>query len=636
MCGLFGSISKTQLNLKTMLSSLGRLSHRGPDRQSYKCLKYGDNHLFLGHQRLALVDLNPRSDQPFSYRNLTILFNGEIYNYKQLRSVLVKHGYVFETEGDTEVLLKSWHLWGEECLDRLNGMFAFCIFDTATGEVFLARDRAGVKPLYFCCNEVSFSFASELRSFQQKAQGRININVSAVEEYLSQGYCFGIETIISGVFRLKKGSLLRFNLMDFSYRIGEYWRPVKSGMISIESEAKLENEDQFTSSFTDILKDSVALRLEADRPVGVFLSGGYDSAITTALAASIRPDITTYTIGFEDCKFDESSHARCVAEHLKVKNRTLIMSDSDVKKQFERLPQVWDEPISDTSCIPMLALSEFSRQEVVGVLSADGADELFLGYNKYWRLHKLIELHSRVPGASLAVASLDSLFNAIESANVNVSHKHSGMFLRKARTVVNALRGRNVGEQLLGYQSIFSQQEIKDILIGDHGYTSLSLGSPSPQVRDDFTEMQLTDFETYLPENILKKVDRATMSVGLEARDPFLDYRLFDLALSPAHSSLLRMSPKRVVKSAAHALIPKELLDRPKQGFSSPIESWMFRLMQDEMSYYFSDSYLKGQTLIDSKMVKGYYKRFISGDRSVSRKMWTLLILFVWLDEWTT
>jgi len=629
MCGIFGSISTSNQDQSDLLVRLKTLEHRGPDGTGSMSYTEDGKHFFFGHQRLALVDLSDRSSQPMSFRGLTLVFNGEIYNYKELKKELSEEGYIFSSQGDTEVLIKAWHLWGETCLQKINGMFAFGIHDRVKKKMFFARDRAGTKPLYYSRNTNGFSFASEIRALKNNKVSAEGLNMNAIREFLSQGYCFGDETMFKDVFRLPRSSILTIDLSCFSHNIIEYWKP------SFQENIEHFDYDSILDQFLETYRNSVSLRLSADRPVGVFLSGGYDSSLTAAVASEIQPNLDTFTIGFKDKSLDESGYAYNIAKYLGVNNHDHKVDDEEVRECVRLMPFIWDEPIADTSCIPMLALSRLSRKRVIGVLSADGADELFLGYNKYFRLKFLLNLARKIPFSGLMVSILVQLLRLENSATYPYKSLINRNYFRKASTVTSALSAQDIRSSLLGYQNIFHDWEMNSILISDLNVSAI-ISSKNKAINCQDSAMRSTDLDTYLPENILKKVDRATMAFGLEGRDPFLDYRIMNLAFSSQCSGTFKHGPKSLVKAAAHKLIPQSLLDRPKQGFSSPIDSWMNNLLSHDLEHYFSTKNLSKYEFLNSTTIINYYDRYSAGDKSLDRKIWSFFVLLLWLEQWVT
>jgi asparagine synthase (glutamine-hydrolysing) len=627
MCGIFGSISISEPDQSDLLVRLETLVHRGPDGTGSLSYLEGGKYFFWGHQRLALIDLSDRSSQPMSFRGLTLVFNGEIYNYKELKKQLIYQGYNFSSQGDTEVLIKAWDFWGEACLQKLNGMFALAIHDKVQKKVFFARDRAGSKPLYYSADSNGFRFASEIRALKNSKVSVDGLNMNAVREYLSQGYCFGSETMFKGIFRLPRSSLLTIDLNSFSHNIIEYWRP------SAEGSDDHSDVDSLSDHFLATYRDSVSLRLSADRPVGVFLSGGYDSALTAAVASEIRPNLDTFTVGFRDKKLDESGHAYNVAKYLGIKNHVHIVNDEEVRECVRLMPFIWDEPIADTSCIPMLSLSRLARKSVIGVLSADGADELFLGYNKYFRLKTLLGIRNKLPFTAHMSSVLAQILRFEDSVLYPYTSRLNRNYFRKASTVASALSAPDVRSSLLGYQNIFHDWEMDNLFVGDSS-NELIIALKDHGMNYQESVMRSTDLDTYLPENVLKKVDRATMAFGLEGRDPFLDFRIMNFAFTSQCSKTFRHGPKALIKEAAHKLIPQSLLDRPKQGFSSPIDSWMSNLFESDLDHYFSIKNLSKYGFLNSNVLRTYYLRYRSGDKSLDRKIWSLFVFLLWMEQW--
>jgi len=565
MCGIAGFLGAgDSADLQRMTR---RLTHRGPDAEGY--FEKADAGVFMGHRRLSIIDLACGAQPMVSAdRSLAIVFNGEIYNHAELRSELLAKGHLFATDhSDTEVLLHAWRELGEGMLSRLNGMWAFAIYDARTRRLFLARDRFGKKPLYYFYRNGTLAFASELTSLLEHPLAPRNQSEIARVKFLAHALIPAPHSAIEGIYKLPAAHHLTLAVDDGSPRMARYWR------YTLEPEESQKSESTLAAELLEILTRATRRRLVADVPLGIFLSGGLDSSTIAALAARGLQDRTlqTFTIGFKEPSFDESAFAAQVAEFLKTDHHTETLS---LEAALESMPGIFDlldEPQGDASLLPTWLLCRFARRHVTVALSGDGGDELFAGYDPF-RALRLAGLYS-----SLVPRPLHSALRLL-AARLPVSHANISLDFKIKRT----LRGLDHPSRLwnpvwLGAlepselarltDSRFSVEEIYSEAID--AWESCFGTNPVDRTLQFYTEI-------YLQDGILAKADRASMMNSLEVRSPFLDIEVADFARRlPHHYKLRGKTTKYLLKRAVEGLLPHEIIYRNKKGFGTPVGSWL-------------------------------------------------------------
>jgi asparagine synthase (glutamine-hydrolysing) len=566
MCGIAGFFGRG--DAETLRRMAGRLAHRGPDGEGL--LVEADAGVFLAHRRLAILDLTGGA-QPMSTADgaLTIVFNGEIYNFRELREELTRLGAHFVTDhSDTEVLLHGWRFWGETLPRRLNGMWAFALLDRERRRAFLSRDRFGKKPLFWCLRADTLVFASELTALREHADVPTSLSHRALRKYFGYGYVPAPLTFFEGVSKLPAGHSMTFDLAERSVRVERWWRYVPEPADVRPTGA----ERRWTEEFSALLDAAVARRLVADVPVGCFLSGGLDSSTVAALAMrhAGRERLKTFSIGFEEASFDETRYARQVAAHIGADHRIETLS---IRRALDILPNLaacLDEPIADASILPTYLLCEHARRQVTVALGGDGADELLAGYDPFRALRYARAYERCVPRPVHRALSLTA-------ARLPVSHRYMSFDFRLKRT----LRGLDHRRALWlpVWMAPLAPSELEQLLESPVDLEDLyseaieawdECASPDPVERTIAFYVRL-----YLQDDILVKVDRASMLHSLEVRAPFLDIELVDfLRRLPADMKLRGGTSKYVLRRAARPLLPAQVLARGKQGFGVPIGQW--------------------------------------------------------------
>jgi len=577
MCGIAGFCDFSKKSDKqTLINMTDVLHHRGPDDSGYSFYENEFSHIGLGHRRLSILDLSAHGHQPMIHQHLEIIFNGEVYNFAEIAKELESFGYIFESNSDTEVILKAFHHWGIKAVDKFIGMFAIVIYDKEVQKLIFIRDRAGVKPLNYYFKDGLFLFSSELKSFHEHPNFEKEINVDALALFFQYSYILEPHTIFRHTYKLPAGHYAELNIQNAELKIHKYWDVIDSYNkpkldISFE-EAKAQTEK--------LLKSACEYRMVSDVPVGMFLSGGYDSSAVTAILQKDRTEkLKTFSIGFNEEKYNEAQYAKKVAEYLGTEHTEYYCTQKDAQELLPLMSQIWDEPFGDSSNIPTTLVSRLARKSVTVSLSADGGDEIFGGYDKYTLSLKYQKMFSKIPFRS----AIGSMMEAIEPKYLIGLNKTYNFGNRYEKLKI-LLKAKNEQEIMNGVGYYFNPSEV-DKLLGTTSKLSTSFDDVTRLMphNDCIDKMMAIDYKTYQLDDILTKVDRATMSVSLEGREPLLDHRIIEfVATLPSSFKIKDGNKKYILKSIVHDYIPKELMDRPKMGFSIPLNEWF----GDELKKY--------------------------------------------------
>lgn len=608
MCGITGFIASTfsKHDLERMTTAIHR---RGPDAAGY--YYDAEKNVALGHRRLSIIDLSEAANQPFYSESgrYIMVFNGEIYNFLDLKQ---QYNLQPRTHSDTEIVLLLFEKIGTDCFNLFNGMFAIAIWDNHENRLILARDRVGKKPLYYSTHNNQFIFASELKAITALTPQKPDFK--ALPLYLHLGYMPGTHSFYKNVSKLQSG----------------HWLIWKNNQVETKAFWKIEDhllknkniqEQDALKKLEQILETSVAYRLIADVPLGTFLSGGIDSSLVTALAQKQKSSsIKTFSIGFKESKFNESMYAKKVADHLKTDHHEFILSSDDAKNLVAGLIDIYDEPYTDSSSIPTLLVSEMARKHVTVALSGDGGDELFLGYGRYdWA-----ERFNQFPY---------SVFHQWMGAGMkmfgNNRFKRIGEVLSySAQTYLPA----HIFSQ---EEYLFSLSEIKEMLYESNPgltFTPDDFDMPSLNNLNSSELQSLFDFKNYLQEDLMIKVDRASMHHSLEVRAPLLDYRLVEFAYSlPASLRKKEQTSKYLLKQVLYKHVPKEIFDRPKWGFSFPLENWLKTDLNFLITTYLHPDVIAQFKIIKPEFVAQLIARFNAGENYLYNRIWALIQLHQWM-----
>jgi asparagine synthase (glutamine-hydrolysing) len=629
MCGLAGFCDFTN---KTTAESLQQattvLRHRGPDCGKTERYHFPDATVGFGHRRLSILDLTDHATQPMATEDgkVVVIFNGEIYNYLELKKDLESKGIPFSTQSDTEVILKSYQCYGIQAIERFIGMFTFALLDNEKQELYVIRDRVGVKPLYYYNKDGVLLFASELKSLNQFNTFKKDVNLTGVSLFFKYGYIPGPHTIFQNTYKLTPGTYLKVDLQSRSISKSVYWSILdyynKPSFSISENEALEEIEKLLHSAFQ--------YRMVSDVPVGVFLSGGYDSSAVAGILQKNNPQkIKTFTIGFNEQKFNEAPFAKSVANYLGTEHYEHYCSTKEAQEIIPVLPDIYDEPFGDSSAIPTLLVSRFAREHITVALSADGGDELFAGYNRYDQMSKLRSTMLRLPDA--LKKPLGELVQAFPYGSLPGLKNNANRFSKLGEI----LQTSTIEEASDALSQHFTNRQLTSLLTQNCVKTRLS-GEFGKVSNPDFINLLLAlDSTTYLPDDILVKVDRATMSVGLEGREPFLDHRLIEFAAQlPSSFKYKNGEKKAILKRITHKYVPKALLDRPKQGFGIPLKDWLRTDLKHLVTENISSVQLRSHGLINEEFALQARDRFLAGQNGEETKVWLLLMFQMWWSRW--
>ncbi len=588
--------------------------------------------LALGHRRLSIIDLSPTGHQPMTSTDgrYTICYNGETYNFRELRAELGE--LAFRGSSDTEVVLNAFIKWGPGCVKRLNGMFAFAVWDSLEKALYLFRDRIGVKPLFYYSNGGVFSFASELKALHAGLSDRLNIDTDSLGEFFHYGYISAPRSIYKDVHKLEPGCFLKIS-HELNIEHQRYW----DMEIFEESRAPL-TEEAYIDELEDIMIDAFKKRLIADVPVGVFLSGGVDSSLVTAiLAKHSGADIKTFTIGFNEKNYDESPWARMIADYLGTTHTQEIVTPNHARTILPLWPEIYDEPFGDISGIPTTIVSQLTRRHVKVSLSADGGDELFCGYHRYWVMKRLGKTLSGLPasiprlaGKIIGILGVDTVSNLSQVFPKLRLPAIKDRF-RKFQAVLKNWQG-GVSSAYPFALAYWLPDEIRK-MTGSYSVCRSNLDSFK---RDLLGAMMLCDMKYYLPDDILTKVDRATMFTSLEGREPMLDHRIVEFALKlPIQYKFRNGQTKYILKKLLGRYIPDELFNRPKQGFAVPVYSWLHDDLQNLIDSHLNPDTLKTQQYIDPEIALKTVKEFRQKKGSIAvDRIWLLLVFMMWHQKY--
>lgn len=618
MCGICGFYTKENVFIEDLIRMNDTMKERGPDDSGFEIFTApGLYTVGMAHRRLSIMDLSPQGHEPMHdpSNRLTLVMNGEIYNYREIKQNL--SDYPYRSDCDAETVLAAYLKWGTSCVNHLNGMYAFAIYDRNENLVFLARDRIGKKPLYYALNEKGIVFSSVLTPIMEMPGFKKRINRKVLSRYIYQQYICAPDTVFEDTYELEPGCILTFKggevIKTRYWDIADIYQKNSSGQVSDYGEAR--------SILKHLITDAVKSRLMSDVPLGTFLSGGYDSSLVTAIAQSISDTpIKTFCIGFDDEAHDESGYAARVAKHLGCDHKTLMIDEGTMLKLVDSIPQFFDEPFADSSQIPTMLVSSLARSEVTVALSGDGGDEFYCGYNVYDRVKQ--------------AKKLDRLGEAVYSLTGPLGL--TGRLPLKVRTVAEN-RDPETKTQL-GAPGYFKLAE--ELVKNCRDPLPVKYPMESRYSTDDWVvRRMLLDMDTYLPGDILTKVDRASMKYSLECRCPLLDQEVMEYSFRIPQE--FKYTPdgdkKHILKDITYDFIPKSLMERPKKGFGVPLDTWMKGPLREELEAVSEPAFVKAQGLFEdvkvSEMVSSYLEKGDAGPgtgSNYSKFCWSYLIFQKW------
>ncbi len=633
MCGISGFIDfSQQSSIEVLTKMTDTLYHRGPDGSGYEFLQTNEFQIGLGHRRLSIIDLSETGKQPMKFEHLWITFNGEVYNYNEIKKELLNLNHKFIGHSDTEVILHAFAQWGISSVDKFVGMYAFVIYDTRSEEIFCVRDRAGIKPFYYYWQEDGlFLFASELKAFHNHPHFKKEINLDAVAAFLQFGNVPTPHCIFNNSYKLKPGHYLKFSLRTSSFVIQKYWDvydAYNQPKLDISfTEAKIETEK--------ILKSAFDYRMVSDVPLGVFLSGGYDSACVAALLQKDRPEkLKTFTIGVPDIGLNEAPYAKDVAKYLGTEHYEYQCTQSEALELISDLPYYYDEPFADSSAIPTTLVCMMAKKQVTVALSADAGDEIFAGYNRYDYMMKHGKRLNQLP--KFMRKGMSSIMNVVPSNKIPVL-KNKYNFHNRYEKLKGLLNDPSSKNMMMSLSKQYNDSQLKYLMKSE--FKNIETAYLSDTLHKDYhsplSYMMAIDYQTYLLDDILQKVDRASMTASLEGREPFLDHRIIEWAAQlPDHYKYYKGSKKHILKEIVHQYIPKELMDRPKMGFSIPIENWLIFDLKNKVLHYLDDEKIIEQGILNVDFIREIKLNFYSGKKELASKLWYILMFQMWYEKW--
>lgn len=597
MCGIYFSNNHSEAQAKAKLK---KMNFRGPDNLQI----LGHDNLIFGHVRLSILDLDKRSNQPYVFKNLILTYNGEIYNFSYIKKQLIKKGYSFLTKSDTEVVIKAFHCWKNKFIDRLNGMFSIIIYDKNVQKIYCYRDRLGVKPFYYRIKEGQFEMASNLSVLDHDK----SIDEDGLNCYLLSGYVSSPKTIFKDVKKLGAGEEMIIDLKTKKKEINKYWdlekieEPVDSDFKTIKKQLR------------KLIKDAVKIRLNADLEVGAFLSGGIDSPLISAMAQSLyNGKIKTFTVGFNEQAYDESKLAAQYSTIINTDHYDEKISAQDLLNALPDFFDAYEEPFSDASSIPYLILSKKSKKKMTVILGGDGSDESFLGYNHFENLFWFKQM-IKIP------LLIRRSFAYIIPKN---------LYYRKAHIIKKILKFKSVDEFIIEtFTGGVDYIKFKKNALFDLYKIYLKRST------NDFQKMADFNIKYWLENDSNVKVDRASMYNSLEVRSPFLDYRIVEYARKiPVKYRFRLLDRKRILKKILESFIPRSVFDKPKKGFSVPLNKWTRNELKSDILLSLSKEFLNTIPNFDSKIFLNQMQQHFMNKIDFSRHIWRLYVLAKWCDK---
>lgn len=654
MCGIAGLIDQSQVELAPTLERMvASIRYRGPDDSGIWADR--SRGVGLGHARLSILDLSPEGHQPMASRSGRYVFsyNGEVYNFAELRSELERMGAKFRGHSDTEVMLAAFETWGiEKSLQRFVGMFAFALWDREGELLYLGRDRLGIKPLYYGWAGQAFVFGSELKVLEQVPKFSRSVDRNSLAAFMRYAYVPEPWSIYEGVYKLPPGCMLVMTLEQARARSSfspepengnATCRPLRYWSAKSIIEAGIRHPFEGTGQeaveqLDRILRQAIGLRMIADVPLGAFLSGGVDSSVVVALmqAQSMKP-VKTFTIGFHEEDYNEAIHAAAVAKHLGTEHTELYVTPAEAMAVIPRLPEMYDEPFADPSQIPTYLVSQLARRHVTVALSGDGGDELFAGYNRYFWGRRLWKHASRIPpffrrgvGKGIQAISPDT-FDQI-SQRLKPLMPVLPTFGDRLHKLAGILAMKDPEEMYLGLVSQW-RDPVQVVKGAQEILTTLTDRQRWASVNEFTLQMMALDLVTYLPDDLLAKVDRASMSVGLEARVPLIDHRVVEFAWRIPLSMKIKQEGegKWLLRRVLDKYVPRALIDRPKMGFGVPIDHWLRGPLRDWAEDLLDERRLRREGFLQPAPIRQKWDEHLSGRRNWQYSLWIVLMFQSWL-----
>ena len=616
MCGISGFIDfhkkSTTSNIQSMIEPL---NHRGPDGEGVSLFKSKNAIIGFGHKRLSIIDLSQAGKQPMALNHLHITYNGEIYNYQEIKNELLELGHHFNGESDTEMILHAYTEWGIKAVERFIGMFAIALFDEKKQEVVFIRDRAGVKPLFYYQKNDLILFSSELKSFHEHPEFEKKLDLNAVAAYMQYGNVPTPHCIFKNCGKIKPGHYLKINLENKSQQEIQYWNVYdfyNQPKLNLSfPEAKIQTKE--------LLKSAFNYRMVADVPVGVFLSGGYDSTtVSSLIQAESTARLKTFTIGVPDIGLNEAPYARDIAKHLGTDHTEINCTEQEAIEMIKDLPFFYDEPFADSSAIPTTLVSKAARKDVTVALSADGGDEIFGGYNRYDFMHRYGKTLNSIPKAVRKI--LVGAMGNISSEKIPVLKDKYNFHNRyeKLKTVLNDPSEKEI---MLSLSQQFNDEQMKSVMKSE--FTSLPTMFQSKEMLEDFKSplsyMMAIDFQTYMLDDILQKVDRATMYNSIESRAPFLDHKLAQYSFHLSNNQKIKNGESRhILKNIYRKKKYTNFFTKQKKTIVDPQRDWLRFELREFFEDEINSKHFKENNYFDSKNILKSYDKFLKNTSTTS------------------
>jgi asparagine synthase (glutamine-hydrolysing) len=629
MCGIAGFVDFQNSSSEDVVRRMtDAMNHRGPDDSGYEVYLHGSASIGFGQRRLSILDLSPLGHQPMHFGDYSVNYNGEIYNFKEIRKELEQKGYHFDSWSDTEVILKGYDCWGLDVLHKFIGMFAIALFDRKKDQVILMRDRAGVKPLFYFRKDNILLFSSELKGMFQHEKFEKKIDTNSLALFLQFSYIPAPHTIFHNTWKLLPGHVLIIDLKTQEQTLKKYWDVVdhyNKPKINISDEEAIEQTDA-------LLKNAYEYRMVADVPVGIFLSGGYDSSSVAALLQTGRTEkLKTFTIGFRENDFNEAPEAKKIAEYLGTDHTEWYVTAKEAADVLHHLPEIYDEPFADNSTVPTVLVSQLARKQVTVALSADGGDEIFGGYNKFNQAEKYTT--SLPPALQTLLSGTMSLINPEHIPYFNRKYNFSTRY-EKMRLIWKSHDPLTAVKYISQY---ITESEVESFLGKpfEKYHTYFEDGGKLEHNNGITNRLLAIDYKTFLVDNNLVKVDRATMSVSLEGREPMLDHRVIEyLAQLDSSFKIRNGTNKWLLKQVVHKYLPKALMERPKKPFIAPLMVWFRDDLQEQLNYYLSESSLSKTGVFDHAPIIRLRNEYLAGKKVNYQKLWQVLMFQLWYNQW--
>jgi len=613
MCGINGIIYLDNRTVdKAEISAMNNeIIHRGPDGEGV----YLSNNIGLGHRRLSIIDIAHHSDQPFysENKNYILVFNGEIYNYLEIKADLVSKGHTFKTESDTEVLLKAYMEFGQDCVQILNGMFSFAVYNKNDDSLFIARDRIGIKPLFYFHSNNSFIFSSEIKSIRKILNNQLSINDSMIDVYLSSGYCYGQSTLFNEINKLEPGHTI--SIVDKKVEIKKYWDVNYSNEFTY-------SESKYLADLEELLVDATKIHLRSDVPLGVFLSGGLDSSAIVSLMNDFDiKNIKTFSVGWDlGDDFNEFKYSRQVSNNFKTEHYEYIMNENIFMDAFDEYLHFMDEPVTEAAAISLYKLSGLTREHVKVVLSGEGADEVFGGYPIY-KFFKYLDMYKKLP-------------RSIRSSVINpIISKLDRRLEKFARLSEQNIESFYSGISFGNHEDI-SALYTKEYRYEGHYKNIIKEISDKVSQYDTQKKLQYIDYKTWLVDDLLIKADRMTMANSLELRVPLLDYRLIDyVSKTPSSYRLKNGQTKYLFKKIMEKYLPKNIIYRKKMGFPTPLKRMFDNKLGDKAKSILLDDSAIARNYFDKNSLLKMFSEHEKGYKDHHKLIWKLFVLESWLSK---